>query len=738
MMILTDDHNRTIRDRLRCALSLHEEDRCAYLICVMEEFGDQCSAHSARHMGTTVRRLANDTPAVINKLLHGIARMEGIGVTWFRACLLEASGRNLEAAETFLGVNIAADREACVFRLIRAAQSFVAAGAWDRAAQAIRQVGESPCSYWLISEAATLLRTIRQHGSAASRRQCRLAILGTTSFDFWAPALDVFAFSVGIDLIMYAGSINQYRQEILNPASALAEFRPEVVLLAIDWRSLGFKEEVLNPGQAIAEVTDELRNLWAVCRQRFGAFVIQHNFEVPAESAYGALTSLLPGGRSRVIRTLNQELLRSADAESGVAIFDIDQVASIHGKGAWNDFVRWHAARQHPALDAIPELTAKQTAYLKSLLGLSAKCVVTDLDGTLWGGVIGEDGPGGIKLGRSWNGEPFLELQSYLKALHDRGIILAVCSKNNEADAKLPFESHPDMVLRLEDIAVFKANWEPKAANIRSIADSLGIGLDSIVFLDDNPLERALVRAELPEVKVIELGADAANYVRTLDRAVMFETLTLTGEDRNRAGSYGARASLGSSTRSGMSVNDVIRDLKMKVDLRPLGPTDIARAAQLTNKTNQFNLNGKRLTEGHVQRVMADELVYTQCMRVEDRHADHGFTGLMLAKPNGTALEIDIWVMSCRVLGRRLEEAMMSALLSYAARTGFTRVHCEYAKTNRNQALAGVLERLGFEPVDPLQGEAGLYDREVANALDQQDIFTIADMTSRRVAAAGI
>jgi FkbH-like protein len=408
----------------------------------------------------------------------------------------------------------------------------------------------------------------------------------------------------------------------------------------------------------------------------------------------GHLSAALAGGRGRLLRAINLALWDAAARAPGILILDVEQIAARFGKDHWHDPVLWHTGKQYPSAEAMPALGRQITASLRAILGLTSKCLALDLDGVLWGGVIGEDGLAGIQLGGGPAGEAYVAFQGYVKSLARTGVMLAVCSKNNPEDALLPFREHPEMVLREEDIAIFSANWKSKDENLREIAAALNIGLDAIVFVDDNPAERSRVRQNLPEVEVVEMPADPALYISTLSKLALFETLTITKEDRQRTASIRENLERKALESSAASVDDYLAQLDIKVRLAPFDEANLLRIVQLINKTNQFNLTTRRRTDAEVRALVAAG-AYTQAMRVTDRFGDSGLTGVLIAIPDGTRLRVDTWLMSCRVLGRRLEEVMFAALVHYAAKNGYTELVGEYIPTAKNGLAADLYDRLG-------------------------------------------
>ncbi len=615
---------------------------------------------------------------------------------WLRASLLEAAGRHSEAAallETLPDRAWGDERAIRLLALARNLSKADEAAAWTPLRDAIR----AAASYRQLTAADQLLSRLRKKSQWQPRRTCRLAIVGTVTFDFWLPALRATCFAAGIDVTIFNGGFDQYQQEILDPHSDLREFRPEIVLVAADWRSLALPDESPGPAALVQEKLANFRRLWRECRDRLGAFVIQHNFEIPGADPYGRLSAAMPGGRARLLRDLNLALWDAAREEPGVAILDLEQTAANFGKLIWSDPVLWHTAKQYPAPAAIPALAREQTALLRAVLGLSSKCLVLDLDGVLWGGVIGEDGLGGIALGGSPEGEAFVAFQRYAQSLQRRGIPLCICSKNNEEDAREPFFKHPEMALKLDDITLFLANWETKDENLRQIASTLNIGIDSLVFVDDNPFERSMIRRALPEVEVPEMPADPALYIQALDRERYFEAISLTREDRGRAASYRDNAERYALAAATADVDGFLRDLQMHIELKPFDEPNLPRIVQLINKTNQFNLTTRRTSAAEVESILKQPGCYTQFMRLRDRFGDSGLTGVLIAYEEADALRIDNWLLSCRVLGRRIEESMLAAAHAHALQNGLKYLSGEYVPTHKNGQVRDLYARLGFE-----------------------------------------
>lgn len=561
---------------------------------------------------------------------------------------------------------------------------------WYPLSQAVRHTRSAR----LLRQGERLLKQASKNRPIPSKRTCRIALVASFNIDLLVPILRAQCFGEGIDAAFYSGAYNQVVQEIESADSRLTAFQPDVVVLATDWRWLSLADEENDPSAAVEQRIAQLERLWSVCRSRWNAYVLQFDFEVPPDEPWGRLSMSLAGGRARLLQAINLRLWETAGHSPGVAIVDVDQTAAGYGKQRWSDPVLWEIAKQYPAAEAMPELGRSITAAVRAAYGLTMKCVALDLDGTLWGGVIGEDGLNGIQLGGTAAGEAYISFQRYLKSISQQGILLAVCSKNNDEDARLPFRSHPDMVLKESDIACFVANWENKQDNLRTIAETINIGLDSIVFVDDNPAERARMRQKFPEVEVVDLPADPAGFIRALSAPRFFEKSSLTAEDRARTESIRQNLERGQLAAAAGNVDEYLAGLGIKVHLTSFDDSNLTRVVQLINKTNQFNVTTRRRTDAEV-RTLLSEGCYTQAMRVADRYGDSGLTGVLIAVPDDGDLRLDTWLMSCRVMGRRLEEAMFAALARYARRNNFGSILCEFIRTPKNVVVEDLFDRLG-------------------------------------------
>ncbi|MFN0088636.1 MAG: HAD-IIIC family phosphatase [Blastocatellia bacterium] len=530
--------------------------------------------------------------------------------------------------------------------------------------------------------AGYVLARAEQLRARLSLTPCRVAILRSFTVEPLVPLLRAAAFAGGIDLTVQTGDFNAYAREILDPASSLYQFSADAVLLAAQTRDIapdlweGFSSLTDEQRQAAAErVATELEGLLGQLRENCPAQVVLHGLDAPPHASTDQRES---------IARINRGLREFAAQRRGIHLLDYDEVIARFGRDRWHDERRWLAMRLPMVADAMLPLVREWLRYLHPITGRICKALVVDLDNTLWGGVIGEDGMEGIKLDDGYPGGAFQAVQRAILDLHRRGILIAVCSKNNAAEALVAIEQHPGMLLRQRHFAAMRINWNDKAESLREIAGELNIGLDSLAFLDDNPAERARIRKALPEVTVIEPPADPIGYADALRQSPVFARLTLTAEDRERGRYYAEQRQRGELRESAASLDDYYRSLKQRVEIRLAEAQAIPRIAQLTQKTNQFNLTTRRYSEQRIEELAAapDSRVYSA--RVEDRFGDHGLVGVAILRTRPEAWEIDTFLLSCRVIGRTIETAMLSFLVAEARAAGAARMEGWFLPTKKN------------------------------------------------------
>lgn len=549
----------------------------------------------------------------------------------------------------------------------------------------------------------------------------RLAVLGSSVVDHLFSGIRVGGLRRGLWVDLYKSDYGQYTQALRDPNSDLRAWNPTAILLAMDSRHLfgAFKvnEAPREVDARLDQVMDMLVQSWRIACNELSCQVIQQTALPIFPTLFGNNEHRLAGSPANLVARFNQRLRLLAD-EEGVTLLAVDDRAAIDGIAGWYDPVLWHRAKQEVHLAAAPVYGDLVGRLLAAQQGRSFKCLVLDLDNTLWGGVIGDDGLDGIVLGQgSALGEAFVAFQLYVRDLAARGVILAVCSKNDESNALEPFEKHAEMVLTRSDIACFSASWQDKATAIRDIAKQLNIGLDSLVFADDNPSERAIVRRELPMVAVPELPQDPALYAATIAQAGYFEALHLTAEDTARTQQYQENVLRASLKDTATDMPAYLKSLNMEMRWSHFRSVDKQRIVQLINKTNQFNLTTRRYSDAEVAAVIDAPGVLSLQIRLLDQFGDNGVVALVIARVLAapTDMEIDTWLMSCRVLGRQVEQATLNVLAAAAMRQGVRRLIGRYRPSAKNGMVKHLFSQLGFTQV------AADIDCDLLWELDLQD-----------------
>jgi FkbH-like protein len=612
---------------------------------------------------------------------------------------------------------------------LRIARASEGDGAPTQALAAALAAAAASDAFIVWQSAAAVVDRVHASGAPPARRSARLAVLGSYTTTQLVPLLRLACRQAGIALDVYEAGYGQYRQEILDPASGMWAFGPEIVLLAVHDGALALPRHASDPDAAVAAEVERWASLWDAIGRASTARIVQHTFVLPAEPALGHLGARLPGSRTRLIQGVNAGLVERGGR--AVSFVDCDRLAGLLGKRRWFDPRYWYLSKQAVSLEALPLLARHTAAVIAATLGLSRKCLVLDLDNTLWGGVVGEDGLAGLTLGDGPAGEAFVAFQESVLDLKAKGVILAVCSKNNEPDAREVFEKHRAMRIRLDDVALFVANWESKPDNLRTIAERLGIGLDALVFVDDNPVEREAVRRLLPEVDVIDLPADPALYPRALADYLLFETADFTEEDASRTEQYRARAQAAELEAGHVSLEAFYRSLEMQATVTPFDEADLPRIAQLLGKTNQFNLTTRRHGPAALRAFVDDPRCVHLALRLRDRFADHGLVSVMIAVEDGGCLDIDTWLMSCRVIGRTVEAEMLAQLCQRAAERGCRFLRGTYVPTAKNGMAKDVFERFGFEREKEDDGvTTWLYDLEASGAVASPFIASADTVTA--------
>ena len=559
--------------------------------------------------------------------------------------------------------------------------------------------------------------------------QLRVAFLAGSTID---PLIDLLGFWLliaGFRLVPYNAPFDSWRQQAYDVNSALYRFVPDVVWLFITARDLR-----LDDPASVAPVDGDaaLRDVASAAAEivRLGKVpAIVNNLAQSADRVHGNFEQRHAPSAAQRVSQFNARLATALPA--GCTVFDIEHQAACFGLRRFEDARLWFHSKHPFALDAFGPVAYAGSRLLVAMRGRSRKCVVLDLDNTLWGGVVGDDGPHGIRLGASDGavGEAYVAFQRYLKALSMRGIALAVCSKNEETLAKEAFEQRSEMVLALSDIAVFRANWSNKADNIRAIATTLNIGLDALVFVDDNPAERALVRAELPQVAVVDMPLDPSEYVAALAAGKWFETLAISDEDLARSQAYQALAQRTQALSQTSNIEDYLRGLEMHATWGIADSAHLPRMAQLLNKTNQFQLTDRRFSETELQALTSDPTAWVGWFALRDKFGDNGLISLVVVRIDGSLASIDAWAMSCRVFSRGMEELVFQVLCRELSQRGIITLLGRYVASPKNSVVETLYERLGGQRDETLGARAWRFDLNVRRCAS--GIFITEHQTTR-------
>lgn len=541
------------------------------------------------------------------------------------------------------------------------------------------------------------IRELREGQTKCPR--IKLAILSGSTVALLPELLQAFLLERGLDADILQGNYNQYYQDAMFDNQELVDFKPNVIYVHTtsrnieEWPALGDEESSI--AAKLEKEYSKWESIGRELHRKSGATVIQNNFELPIVRLLGNQDGSNVHGRVHFIRELNQKMATSVQKEKWHCLQDLEYLASRFGLERWHDEKNWYAYKYAMSMEAFVELAFELANTVAALYGKTAKIMVTDLDNTLWGGVIGDEGVENIVLGRDTAvGEAYSDVQKYLLALKERGILLAVASKNEQAAAEAGF-MHPDSILKKTDFSSFYANWNHKPDNLQNMAQELSLGLESFLFFDDNPAERAWVRDALPEVAVPEIGQDVTQYIRHLDRCGCLESGRLSHEDLVR-GDYYQQNQMREQLKNTCTYEDYLRSLQMQAEIAPFSDFYLERITQLINKTNQFNLTTQRHTYSEVKERARSEQYICLYGRLKDRFGDNGIVTALVGKIEEQCCMVELWVMSCRVLKRELEKAMLDQLVCECKKRGIVYLKGRYRQTAKNGLVGGLYETLGF------------------------------------------
>jgi FkbH-like protein len=547
-------------------------------------------------------------------------------------------------------------------------------------------------------------RTLRRRLASRDHLQpVRIAVLGGSTTNEVVNLLELWLLESGFSPEFHQSAYGRYHVDAVYDSQALVDFKPDVVYVHTSIFNLqGFaplqsSEEEFR--DQVAHECSRFQEIWTSISEKIGCVVIQNNFELPPFAILGNLDATATGGHTRFVAEMNREFALAAGKNSKLLIQDICSISSRIGLNCWFDHQRWFSHKIATTLEGSRALAISLNAMVRAIYGKTRKVLVLDLDNTLWGGVIGDDGPERIQIGRETPlAEAYTAFQEYCLMLRNRGVLLAVCSKNNEGLARQGFE-HPDSILKLEHISSFKANWDPKPENIALIAKELNLGADSFVFVDDSPAERAIVEGQVNGIAVPNVGADVAAYASMIEAGRFFEQTSFSKEDIQRAALYQENSQRAAFETRFADYGDYLNSLEMTAEIDRFRPVYIERIAQLTNKTNQFNLTTRRYTLAEMERIASDPNYIGIYGKLSDRFGDHGLISVVLGRREEDALHMDLWLMSCRVLKRGMEAAMLDAVVHVAVKTGLRSIVGIYLPTKKNGMVADFYAGLGFSPI---------------------------------------
>lgn len=560
----------------------------------------------------------------------------------------------------------------------------------------------------------TLLEQTAADGTPVTFLKKRIAVLGGSTTHDIIRMLELFLLNYGIEPEFYESEYAQYWQDAMFDNEELVQFHPDLIYIHTTGRNITFFPDMEDSLQGIEDKLEAQMNhfrvMWEKLENTYHCPVIQNNFEFPFYRILGNRDGYDPHGKTAFIQRLNMEFARYAAQQEHFYIYDIQYESAAFGLDRWTDPSYWHMYKYAMSMQAIPDFAFHLSHIIKAVFGKNKKAFVLDLDNTLWGGIVGDDGPENLEIGQETSmGQVYQEFQGYLKEHKKIGVLLNVDSKNEEENA-LAGLKHPEGILKPEDFIVIKANWLPKSQNLTEIASELNIGRDALVFVDDNPAEREIIRQHVPETAVPEMtDGDQVNpdqFIRILDKNAYFEVVTLSEDDKHRNEMYKANAMRKEQEESFGNYSDFLKSLEMEAVIRGFEPVYYSRIAQLTNKSNQFNLTTKRMTQAEVEQMAQDPGYLTLYGKLKDKFGDNGVVSLVIGKKNGDTLELILWLMSCRVLKRDMEQAMLDTLVWRSRESGIRKLHGYYYKTAKNAMVKDFYGTMGFQKLSEKDGDS--------------------------------
>ena len=581
-------------------------------------------------------------------------------------------------------------------------------------------------SAYIMKKRKSLKRALLSDGT--TRLKKKIAVLGGSTTNDIIAITELFLLDAGIEPEFYQSEYAQYWQDAMFPSEELAGFAPDIVFIHTTNRNITEYPQMTDSPETVKAMLDKefdrFKQMWQALQSRFNCPIIQNNFELPLFRLLGNKDCSDYRGRSNFINRLNSMFYEYSQNNGSFYINDINYISASYGLKEWSNPLYWNMYKYALCFEAIPEFAYNTSNIIKSVFGKNKKALALDLDNTLWGGVVGDDGVEHIQIGQETGvAQSYYEFQNYIKAHKDLGILLTVCSKNDEENA-LAGLKHPEGALKPEDFIIIKANWENKDRNIAETASELNILPESIVFVDDNPAEREIVKAQLPGVKAPVMDG-VANYIQTLDRSGFFEVTTFSEDDLKRNEMYKANVQRASMSASFENYSDYLLSLDMNAVIDDFIPMYIQRITQLSNKSNQFNVTTKRYTPAEMEAVFASDEYIRLYGKLTDKFGDNGVVSVVIGKKDGSVLNMDLWLMSCRVLKRDMEFAMLDTLVQKCREQNIETIRGYYYPTAKNNMVRELYKTFGFDKISEDENGNTVWQLDIAGYEKKNHVISV-------------
>ena len=587
----------------------------------------------------------------------------------------------------------------------------------------MQQYFTPPFSGTLLSKKKKLRRKLLESGTDFLDK--RIAILGGSTTHDIKDMLELFLLYYGIRCQFYESEYGQYWEDAMFENPRLEEFRPDLIYIHTTMRNISrwpaLSDSAEDVAAMFAQEYGKFAGMWEQIRHVYGCPVIQNNFEYPYWRLFGNRDASDIHGRVHYVTKLNLEFAAYAQSAESFYIHDLNYLSASYGLDAWSDPFYWYMYKYALSMQAIPYLAYSVANIIKSLYGKNKKAFALDLDNTLWGGIVGDDGPENLQIGQETSeGQAYSEFQAYIKAHMQTGVILNIVSKNEKENALAGLQ-RPDMVLKPDDFIMIKANWLPKSQNLTDLAHTLSLLPESFVFVDDNPAEREIIRQQVPGAAVPEIGSKPEYFIHAIDRMGYFEVTQLSGDDAARTSMYRQNAARSRAELSFTDYGEYLRSLHMQAEIRSFSPMYYARIAQLTNKSNQFNLTTKRMTQEEIAAMAQDQAYLTLYGKLADKFGDNGVVSVVIGKIRDHCLDLVLWLMSCRVLKRDMEYAMMDTLAEACHKRAISTIFGYYYPTAKNGMVRDFYEKQGFSKVSEDEAGNTVWKLELADGYSRKN-----------------